>query len=354
MVCAASQCRLCQLKQGCYFSMMNAEANWDTLDWAALVRLREGFLGGAGGAGAYWQSSADLAAYDLTFAQRIAWKWEAVLAELKMRGWMPPPGRMLDWGCGSGVASRCVVREFGLEKFTALHVYDHSPLAMDFATARAKAAFPQLSVARGLPEQGNIGTLVLSHVLNELSDAARESVLQLARRADAVLWVEPGAHAESRALIAMRERLRDEFEVIAPCTHGETCGLLTTSNERHWCHNFAAPPPGLQADSDWVRFGQRIGLDLRSLPYSFLVLERRGLQSDTPRFAGWRRIVGAPRVYKGFAKLFCCQADGVRDLTLQKRDAPKVFRQLKDEEPMLLVQGGEEKDKLAPVDATLP
>jgi hypothetical protein len=166
--------------------------------------------------------------------------------------------------------------------------------------------------------------------------------------------VEPGAHADSRALIAMRERLRDEFEVVAPCTHGETCGLLAPGNERHWCHNFAAPPPGLMADSNWVRFGQRMGIDLRSLPYSFLVLERKGLRSADGRFIGWARVVGSPRVYKGFAKLFCCQADGVRDLTLQKRDAPEVFKRLKDEEPVRLVQGGMEKEKLASVEATLP
>ena len=59
------------------------EVTWDTLDWAALERLRAGFLAGDGAAGAYWQSAADVAAYDLTFAQRIAWKWEAVLAELR-------------------------------------------------------------------------------------------------------------------------------------------------------------------------------------------------------------------------------------------------------------------------------
>ena len=328
--------------------------NWDSLDWAALDRLRDGFLSGAGAADAYWQSRTDLAAYDLTFAQRIAWKWDAVLAELKLRGWAPPPGDILDWGCGSGVASRCVLREFGVGKFASLRVLDRSSLAMDFAAARAKAAFPQLTVTFGVPERGGIGTLVLSHVLNEVPEAERDALLQLVRRADAVLWVEPGTHADSRGLVAMRERLRDGFDIIAPCTHRETCGLLATDNERHWCHNFATPPPGVLTDSDWVRFGQRMGIDLRSLPYSFLALERKGLRPAEERFSGWTRVVGTPRVYKGFAKLFCCAADGVRDLTLQKRDAPAVFKRLKHEEPMLLVQGEVAREKLGTVAATLP
>ncbi|MEN9574947.1 MAG: hypothetical protein RL514_2802 [Verrucomicrobiota bacterium] len=334
--------------------MTQVETTWDTLDWATLERLRDGFLAGAGAAGAYWRAPADLANYDLTFAQRIAWKWDAVLAELKLRGWTPPPGEVLDWGCGSGVAGRCVLREFGLEQFTALRVFDRSSLAMDFAAARAEAVFPQLTVTPGVPETGRIGLLLLSHVLNELPEADREALVQLARRADAVLWVEPGSHTDSRALIAMRERLRDEFEVVAPCTHQAACGLLTAGNERHWCHNFADPPPGLMADGNWVRFGQRMGIDLRSLPYCFLVLEGRGLRSVEARFSGWARVIGAPRVYKGFAKLFSCQADGVRDLTLQKRAAPEVFKRLKDEENVLLVKGTVAGERLEAVETTLP
>lgn len=334
--------------------MTHMELTWDALDWLVLERLREGFLSGAGATGAYWQSRADLANYDLTFAQRIAWKWDAVLAELKLRGWAPPPGEVLDWGCGSGVAGRCVLREFGAENFTALRLFDRSSLAVEFAAARAKAAFPQLAVNSGVPDAGRSGLLVLSHVLNELPDAERETLLQLARRADAVLWVEPGTNTDSRALLAMRERLREEFEIVAPCTHHETCGLLTAGNERHWCHNFAAPPAGIMADANWVRFAQRMGIDLRSLPYSFLVLERKGLRPAAERFSGWARVVGAPRVYKGFAKLFSCQADGVRDLTLQKRDAPEVFKRLRDEEPVLLVKQRVAGERVAAVEATLP
>ncbi len=334
--------------------MSDLETTWETLDWTTLTRLRDGFLSGVGATGVYWQSRADLANYDLTFAQRIAWKWDAVLAELKLRGWTPPPGEVLDWGCGSGVAGRCVLREFGTENVTALRLFDRASLAMDFAAARAKAVFPQLTVTSGVPESGRIGLLLVSHVLNELAEPEREVLLQLASRADAVLWVEPGTHADSRALGAMRERLRAEFEVIAPCTHAEVCGVLTEGNERHWCHNFAAPPTGIMADSNWVRFAQRMGIDLRSLPYSFLVLERKGLRTEGQRFTGWARVVGTTRVYKGFARLFCCEATGVRDLTLQKRDAPELFKRLKDEETVLLAKGAVEGEKLAAVEATLP
>jgi ribosomal protein RSM22 (predicted rRNA methylase) len=84
------------------------------------------------------------------------------------------------------------------------------------------------------------------------------------------------------------------------------------------------------ADSNWVRFAQRASIDLRSLPYSYLVLEKKSGRQPAlaPPLEGWSRIIGRPRMYKGFARVFSCQADGVRELVLQKRDAKPVFRKL--------------------------
>ena len=86
------------------------------------------------------------------------------------------------------------------------------------------------------------------------------------------------------------------------------------------------------AESHWVRFARRAGIDLRSLPYSFLVLERQGLREPLPGglAPGGSRVLGAPRVYKGFAKLLSCQAENVRELELQKRVAPELFKAFKD------------------------
>ena len=86
-------------------------------------------------------------------------------------------------------------------------------------------------------------------------------------------------------------------------------------------------------------FAQRAGIDLRSLPYSFLILERRGLREPVPGLspAGWSRVLGEPRVYKGFAKVLSCQTNGVRELELQKRDAPEIFKAMKHgNSPVLL------------------
>jgi hypothetical protein len=95
-------------------------------------------------------------------------------------------------------------------------------------------------------------------------------------RADAVLWVEPGTHDVSRQLGGFREQLRGSgFRVVAPCTHENECPMFAIGRERDWCHFFAPPPSEIFADSNWVKFGQRAGIDLRSLPYAFIALERQ-------------------------------------------------------------------------------
>ncbi|HKX62317.1 MAG TPA: small ribosomal subunit Rsm22 family protein [Verrucomicrobiae bacterium] len=315
---------------------MKREAiTWETLDWEALDRLRQAFLSGQPSAGNYWTAWNDLASYDLTFAQRIGWKWDAVIAELKLRHWSPPPsGVLLDWGCGSGIASRCVLDGFGSGSFARLDVFDRSSMAMEFARAKATEKYPSLPVTSGATDamQDAPGsspvTLVISHVLNELDEAGGQSLRTVMDRADVVLWVEPGTYADSRSLIAMREALRDRFILIAPCTHQKACGLLTPDNERHWCHHFASPPVNLMADAHWMQFARRAGVDLRSIPYSFLVLERRGLRESPPGLLdpGWSRTLGRTRLYKGYAKVQSCQESGVCDLQLQKRDCPAVFK----------------------------
>lgn len=305
--------------------------NWDKLDWEVLDRLRQTFLSEAKLAGPYWHTFTDLECYDFTYGERIGWKWDAVLAELRARHWSPPAATtVLDWGCGSGSAGRRVVDLFGPANFSGLLVHDHSELAMDFAEHHARRQFPSLTVGRTDPrvlQSGEpIGVLVVSHVLNELDDDARAELAGLCARAQTILWVEPGTHAVSRALGAWREKLRgDGFQVIAPCPHQAACGVLAAGNERHWCHFFASPPTSLYADSGWVKFGQRAGIDLRSLPYCFLALDHRPITTST----GNSCILGAPRHYKGYAKIFNCDAGGVAELMLQKRDAPELFKALK-------------------------
>ena len=303
--------------------------NWETLDWPALDRLRERFLAGSTAAGPYWQSAGDLASYDLTYGERIGWKWDHVLRELKLRGWAPATRTVLDWGCGSGIAARRVISFFGAEYFESLTCWDHSPAATDFAAEAAAKAFPGLHVAQATPgllaSAEPVGLLVISHVLNELPPDALAALRTLIARAAAVLWVEPGTRDVSRALGALREEFRPTFRVVAPCTHQAPCPILAPGNERHWCHHFAPPPSEIFTSSDWVKFGQRAGIDLRSLPYCFLALDRSRDFATTP---GLSRVIGRPEHFKPYARVLNCDTTGLAELTLPKRANPALYKEL--------------------------
>lgn len=301
----------------------------DEIDWKALERLRSAFLAGTAGDNDYWRSESDLASYDATFAQRIGWKWDYVLAELKRRGWLPGPGTLMDWGCGSGIAHRALLDFFGTDPFSDLLLWDRSPLAMRFAERRASQKYLGLKVAtshRAPASNPSNSTLLLSHVLTELQPAEVEALADFAATAASVIWVEPGTHEASRILISVRERLRDRLNVIAPCTHQSQCGMLTVGNENHWCHHFAPPPPEIFMDGQWAKFGELAGVDLRSLPLSFLVMDRR----PAPVLpAGATRVIGHPRIQKPYALLFGCNESGVSEKRLTKRAHPEKFRELK-------------------------
>lgn len=321
---------------------------WSELDWAALDRLREGFLSGPGVHGPYWRTPEDLASYDFTYGERIGWKWDHVLRELRLRGWRPAARQVFDWGCGSGIAARRVISFFGAENFDALTVWDHSPLAAGFAADAARTAFPGLAVSEATPgllaAPTSPGLLLLSHVLNELPAEALATLRGLVARAQEVIWVEPGTHDVSRQLGRLRDELRADFRIVAPCTHELGCPMFAPDNERHWCHFFAPPPAEIFADSNWVKFGQRAGIDLRSLPYAFFALDRPEIRPPTPD--GLSRIIGRVEHFKPYARLLNCDAAGLADLELPKRADPALFKQLERTKAPLLYRWKRNDDKL--------
>ena len=294
---------------------------------AALAALRARFLDGSNAGGGYWKSEAELALYDASFGERIGWKWDAVLDELRARGWRPAAKNVVDWGCGSGIAGRRVLAAW--DGFESLTLTDVSPHAMRFAEARARENFPAVRVRmKADAADGVAGSLLLvSHVLNETDDDAAHRLVAAARRAEEIIWVEAGTHADSRRLISVREKLRGEFDIIAPCTHAARCGMLAPENAAHWCHHFARVPSDASRDARWAQFGRELGIDMGSLPYSFLVLARRGARAAETH--GFSRIIGRPRDEKGHFDVLSCGEGGVEELMAQKRDVPELSKQLR-------------------------
>ena len=60
-----------------------ASDDWSEADWRLLAERRDGYLAGRPRP---WRGRRDLELYDATFARRIAWKWEYVLAQAAAAG----------------------------------------------------------------------------------------------------------------------------------------------------------------------------------------------------------------------------------------------------------------------------
>jgi len=297
--------------------------HWRPGELKTLAALRARFLEGTGGQADYWGSTDEMELYDEIFAARIGWKIDAVIRGLRRIGWLPQSKRIVDWGCGTGIATRCVLTEW--PQFTEVGLHDRSASAIQFARQRVGERDAGLRFTAPSVDRDTL--LVISHVLNELTNESEAELIALIQLAGEVMWIDAGTHRESRRLIAVREKILasgDAPAMVAPCTHAARCGMLVPENARHWCHHFAEPPSDVFQDARWAELSRELGIDLRALPYSHLVLTRH----TSPDLTGAERIIGFPREAKGFSRVLSCGVEGVRELMLQKRDAPALYKAL--------------------------
>lgn len=307
------------------------------LDWDRLQRLRDRFLktdASHRNTPDYWLESADLEVYDQVLAERIGWKWDAVLAEVAMTGFVESEdpdvvplaeARILDWGCGTGIAGRRFVEHFGGGQVT---LHDRSAAAMEFAETRLRDSAPGLKV-RTQPVDPDIpDVLLISHVLGELDEHSAARLLKMVRRCRRVLWVEAGTRVIARRLSAIRDLLLEDFDVLAPCPHRSTCSALR-AGEQHWCHLFARPPAEVFMDGTWMEIGRRLKIDLRALPYHFLALMRANSKRPADDGPASARLIGRPSIRNKFVRFHECNEAGLTDRTVFKGREPDLYKRIK-------------------------
>lgn len=287
-------------------------------DWRRLRALRDRFLADA--TQEYW-TTGDLELYDATFAQRIGWKWDGVLAVLDRAGWRPASTRLVDWGCGSGIAGRAVADWSGIQEGA---VHDQSLLAVNFALGKLRARGMAATILRQGERLPDGALLLISHVVGELLDDELLALAEFASGADEIIWVEPGSREISLRLARVHDILLERGHgMIAPCTHNGACPM--GAQEKDWCHFFATPPSEIFQSAFWREFSLQMEIDMRALPFSFLASSKNA----APRWPqDAERQIGHPRVLKGHCELLCCGRAGLVVRGLQKRDEPELFRHL--------------------------
>lgn len=297
-------------------------------DWERLRELRVVFIEAQGRQSPcatpdYFRSQRDLELYDHAFAQRIEWKWAAALREVERRAPTLKPTTLVDWACGTAAASRAVLASPVGERVQRVTLLDRSRRALEHARNSLRKLRPGLEVdiARaGKPLSAEL--LVASHVIGELDPEGEAQLEQTVRASQAAILLESGSLASSRRLGALRARLADAFTPIAPCTHAAACGALGSQHD--WCHFFARAPASVFQDAFWAEFSRELGIDLRSLAYSFVALTRAPGAVEP----GLTRILGRPRILKGRALVDACSAEGVESLSLLERTDRALFKSL--------------------------
>ena len=295
----------------------------DTKKLSILKKIRSNFLKDSPSKTSdYWSSLEHLEAYDEVFARRILWKWNAVITELEHRQVSLPRGPILDYGSGTGVACEAVSRAWQGEFL----LFDRSSLAMRYASEKLTTLNIKVKSIKD-PGQEAYSTFLASHVLSEMESVEFEQFLACIKKARFLILVEAGTPEVARRLSRIREELLGgTWYTVAPCTHNESCPLLNSTQD--WCHFFAKPPSEIFIDSKWGKIGSELGIDLRSLPLSYLVMSR-----DPVHLEGGRRLIGRVRQGAKASSFYTCGSEG---FSLHQEKMPKKDLKLIEKNPFLV------------------
>ncbi len=324
--------------------------------FAQLRALRETFLAKQStGTVDYWGSTDILEAYDATLARRILWKWQSALSEAVNCGFanqtfhsiaqdlnsttqeLPANiSEWVDWGCGTGVATEALLECCLEHSFTLplkIILYDRSLRAATFAAKKLKKIYADIqflptSIAPDINHKG----VLMSHVLSELPLAKYPEFIGKLSGASALLCVEAGTHDASHRLLQLRTLLHKEFHIWAPCPHQNSCGLLKPELEKEWCHQYASVPNEIFQSAQWNMIAKELEIDLRSLPYSMLLMTRGTLEnSQNENLTAenlYHRILGRPRHTKSQTQVWVCSKKEVCSKILPVRNHKQFIKSL--------------------------
>ena len=272
----------------------------------------------------YLRDTRSCAAYSLFFAPQTYVRLSHILAELPPFPETAQPLRVLDLGAGTGAASWALLDHLG-RRPVALTAWDHSRPALrclhELFTALRHARWPEATL-RTNPEplesftvtSEKFDVVLLHYVLNELSPAARRTLLSRAARSLApngrLILCEPLVRDEGDSMRELRAyALADlKLHVLAPCPHEQACPLGEPCHDvRTWKLS-----QGLQI------LNSALHRDLRHLAYALLVLTP---EPPAPASMLRARVVGSPAHAKGQTLCLGCCSDGqIHRLQLLHRD----------------------------------
>jgi len=257
--------------------------------------------------------SAELQAYLATRVPATFAATRRVLAEVgSLRpGWAP--ASVLDIGAGPGTATWAAAAVFPSLERAALIEREPEMAALGARLARSGAASvvagAAWTVADAAEVTGHESDLVLAaYVLGELGPSRQRTCLErwwAATRGELIL-VEPGTPVGFERLRAARSALIGwGAQVTAPCPHDGRCPMAGSD----WCH-FAVR----LARSSLHRGAKGAQLGYEDEKFSYLAV------STSRHSVPVARLVRSPRPHKGHVRVWLCEADGLHERVISRRD----------------------------------
>lgn len=278
----------------------------------AVERLISTYRGATPTGAPILRDRADVAAYA---AYRMPATFEAVRSALEAFADTVPdwaPGDHVDIGGGTGAAAWAVNATWGGERPVTVLDWAEPALAVGRELA---ASHPALKDVRW--QRSRIGSalalestdlVTVSYVLNELTEADREALVDAAAgAARTVVIVEPGTPDGYARVIEARDRLISAgFRVAAPCPHSDACPIAPGTD---WCH-FSARV----SRSSLHRQVKGGSLAYEDEKFSYVAATR------LPAVPAASRVVRKPQIRKGQVLLDLCETPpSLRRATVTKR-----------------------------------
>lgn len=218
-------------------------------------------------------------------------------AFLEVKRFLPPETVSEIWDFGAGIGTTQWVLEndthFSVRPFYALEDTKEAIFLYRQLMSYTRPQWTPQFVSRAEPLPNALG--VFSYSFLEM----RPRMVDLERFAH-LLIVEPSTRERGRDLMSWRARLMDQgFYPLAPCTHSQSCPLLSESH-RDWCHqrvHFSGP-------LWWHRIENLLPMRNRTLTYSYLLMSRT--VQDT-QWRGAARAIGDTRKENGKTRQMICR-----------------------------------------------
>jgi ribosomal protein RSM22 (predicted rRNA methylase) len=265
-----------------------------------------------GGTSAPIRTERDALAYALA---RMPATYAAISASLYSLSEQYPdfaPATLLDVGAGPATASWAAAQAFDtLTNFAAI---DANPalrtLACDTVESSRLASlhYVQNDVLAGLATMESADLVIASYVINELADAARDTLADLMwqKTRDTLLVVEPGTPKGYERILALRARLIAQgAHVLAPCPHDRACPLT----QPDWCH-FSQRLPRSRAHKQLK--GAEVPFEDERFIYVAL--------SRSPHMVNTARVLAQPALNKVAVNAKLCTTAGLSLISVPRRD----------------------------------